>query len=136
MFQLQWRNLRTNNCPYCNGDLKVKEIDGVQELKCESCYFHIPTARAKSIVENRRPRQEPIVRIKWQMLRIERCPICSDMLMKKEGEYAILKCVSHLCTFHIREDILQKYLSDPAHPVNRYPLDENEESQRFLQSLE
>ena len=118
--EMKWANLKNNNCPYCGS--KMLEQNG-DTHKCSKCMFKIEHERLTKILEHRsNPLRSGIIKMKWQNLKIGRCPLCGDHLNKAIGQYEVSQCVSINCTFHIREDRMQRILTDAQHPANNFPV--------------
>lgn len=115
---MNWSNLQTNTCPYCNAVLRRADAKGM--VRCDHCSFHIEEARMISIRDNRRQKTMPVIRMKWQNLKHDKCPMCGDDLTPTHGQYAVLRCMKTECSFHIRVDRLTEILGDKEHPANRF----------------
>lgn len=117
MKMLNWENLKSMLCPYCEKPL-TKDL----EVRCTECRFHIEIDRFKSIVIHRAfPNRSGEVKIKWQNLHDGRCPVDGHELVNAEGKFNVLRCQNvPECTFRIREDSLALMLKDPEHPANRF----------------
>jgi len=114
-----WENLKKNLCPYCESFLM---FDGDKEINCTSCRFHIDPARFKSMVEHQSTVKK-IVKLRWQNLRIGRCPECGSDLKDGVGQFEISVCVRQPeCTFKIRQDKYMAILADPMHPVHHFEI--------------
>lgn len=113
---MRWENLKNNECPYCGAEL-YRDGDTHQ---CTNCTFIIDSQRFMQILQHRaRPERRGVLRMRWQNLRMGLCPVCKNDLKNGNGPYEIVQCVSAECTFHIREDSMQRILRDPTHPANR-----------------
>lgn len=111
---MKWENLGTFNCPHCEAKLKMEE-----EVQCTRCTFHITIERFKSIAAHRAHPGGQVIKMKWQYLINDRCPVCASNLMPEiAGKYSLMKCVESTCAFRIREDKMDEIKSDPDHPAN------------------
>jgi len=111
---MNWENLRKMLCPYCDKEL-TKDI----EVRCTECFFHIDEVRFKSIIENRGFPDRPKIKMRWQNLKDDRCPIDANFLQQNtEGKVKVLKCSKDDCAFKIKDDRLQEILKDEKHSAN------------------
>lgn len=114
---MNWENLKLNRCPHCGNNLK----EYISEYECTECTFHIEKTRFAAILQNRAYPDRKIVKLKWQNIKDDKCPVCSsDLKPNMEGAYEIMKCSSPECVFKIREDKLLSITSDPDHPANKF----------------
>lgn len=113
---MNWENLNDNRCPHCGAELK----DNVLEFKCMKCTFIIDSDRKEQIQKHRAHPGGNTVKIKWQNLRDERCPICGGNLNYGIGPFEILACMKDGCTFKIRYDRLAEILNDAEHSCNKF----------------
>lgn len=113
---MNWEYLKDNKCPHCGQALR----ENVLEFKCTRCTFTISPERKLSIEEHRAHPERSIVKLKWQNLRDERCPICSKALNYTTGIFEILACMDSGCSFKIRHDRFLEILNDETHPCNRF----------------
>ena len=113
---MNWPELATNQCPYCNGNL----VEVEQEFVCLDCNFKIDTHRKISIETHRAHPENACRKLKWQNLVVEKCPVCSSDLCYGIGPYEILACLNGECSFKIRYDKLQEILDDPTHPCRQF----------------
>ena len=117
---MKWENLREFKCPYCGSDLSRKD-----DIRCTKCLFKITEERFKSIAENRLAGKIKGKGMKWQNLKIERCPACGDYLGNQNGKLEILRCSNYECEFKIRVDRMNEILNDSEHVANRYSVASN-----------
>ena len=112
-----WNKLNKGECPNCGHPLKKKESN----LKCTYCAFVIEQNRARRIAESRKE-QLPTnhVRLRWQNLKDERCPVDGELLAPREGRFMVMHCIKPECTFNIRVDRMNQILKDPSHPANKF----------------
>lgn len=115
---MNWSNLQKNACPYCNGVLRKPDTKGI--VRCDHCNFRIEEPRMMSIRDNRRQNITSTIKMRWQNLKKDKCPLCGDDLTPNQGQYAVLRCMKTECNFHIRVDRLTEILGDKEHPANRF----------------
>lgn len=114
---MNWEYLKDNKCPHCGENLR----ENILEFKCIKCTFVIDSDRKMAIQQHRgNPRIGNIVKIKWQNLKEEKCPICGDNLNYGVGVFEVLVCLNTNCSFKIRHDRFVEILNDPTHPCNRF----------------
>lgn len=113
---MNWENLKTNHCPHCGQPL----IEAGQIFSCTFCTFKIDIGRKMSIETHRAHPEKAGVKIKWQNLKKERCPICESDLDYGTGVYEVLACLNPNCTFKIRHDRFVEIMADPSHPCNQF----------------
>ena len=119
---MKWENLQTKQCPHCESALDFGEAVG-DEIVCTVCTFHIARRRFEAITEHRHQNSENVVRMKWQYLLKNRCPIDQEMLRPTETKHRrnpSQECMNAACPFKITNALLQEILSDPGHPANRF----------------
>lgn len=115
---MNWENLKYNKCPYDNGDLEESPLDF--KFYCTSCRFNIDANRKLSIEAHRGNPENKGIKIKWQNLRDEKCPLCASHLSYGTGAYDILACINGDCTFKIRHDRFVEIMADVSHPCNQF----------------
>lgn len=113
-----WLNLKQNTCPHCSADIVEDHLLG--EFKCVVCKFHITAAKKLAIETHRANPDSAIIRMRWQNLREEKCPMCASSLDYGVGPYEILACIAPDCTFKIRHDTFLEILGDENHPANTF----------------
>lgn len=114
---MNWENLKQNRCPYDYGTLEENPLD--YKFYCTTCKFNIDASRKMSIETHRgNPELGPTLKVKWQNLKKEKCPLCSTDLSYGIGAYDILTCLDANCTFKIRHDRFSEILADHTHPCN------------------
>lgn len=111
---MNWENLKTQSCPYCGYHLE----DTGFEMACLHCTFHIEHGKYDSIRENRGSNGD--IKMKWQNIIEEKCPMCGERLREGEGRHEKLRCTDASCTFKISNSMLRQILDDPTHPANRF----------------
>ena len=90
-------------------------------IRCSMCTFKIDEDRFHAIQAHRSHPERATVKIKWQNIRDDKCPMCGDSIRPTLlGHLALLRCVSSDCTFKIREERLNEILADPQHPANTF----------------
>ena len=115
---MNWENLKQNKCPHCSELLEESLIDF--KFNCTSCLFTIDISRKLSIEAHRAHPEKAGVKLRWQNLRDERCPICTSHLNYGTGTYDILTCINPDCTFKIRHDRFVEIMADASHPCNQF----------------
>lgn len=110
---MNWKNLKEFLCPHCGNPMEKNE----KEIACTKCTFHIEHARFYSIMQNRGGDHESIVKMKWQNLHQDCCPMCASVLVKNDRG---LKCTSENCTFLITDSKMEEIMKDRNHPANRF----------------
>ena len=118
---MNWENLKHNKCPHCESYLI---FDGDNEICCTGCRFHMSPQKFKAILANRATPEKALYKLKWQYLRVGKCPRCGNDLRDSVGKYEISECVRNPdCPFKIRNDKIDLILSDPLHPAHQFELD-------------
>ena len=116
---MEWKNLKYFRCPHC-GEKLVEDV-GKEWIRCTSCTFVIASTRCKEITIHRSYPEKTIIKMRWQNIKDDHCPVCgSNLYQNMEGKFDILKCVQATCTFKIRTDKLEEILADEMHPANVY----------------
>ena len=116
MKTMNWGNIASQTCPRCRAALAT--IDN--EYKCSECSFHCDIARAEKILLHRGQNQHPDVRIKWQYLYDNLCPISLDPMEPMNPETRVHFCSNRDCRFRIKDSTLEEMKADPTHPINRF----------------
>lgn len=116
---MHWENLKDLRCPHCSEKLQKEMIDDV--VRCTVCTFSIEEKRFSAIKAHRSNPERATVKLKWQNIREDKCPMCGDSIRPTLlGHLAILRCSSSVCTFIIRESTLEEILANENHPVNTF----------------
>ncbi len=117
---MKWELLRQRRCPHCEDSLYENQYEKIFE--CMSCRFNIDQARFVAISRARGGYKSGSdhVRIQWQYILEDKCPICKDILHVPAGRQEFRKCISPECTFFIKEETVQMILGDPNHPAYKF----------------
>ena len=113
---MKWENLKNGLCPHCNGKL-TKDL----EIRCTRCNFHIDTNKFNGIISHRGTENKDHVKIKWQNLHENKCPICSyEMFDNIKDDMDFHSCMNETCDFSIKDIRMMEILADKNHPANLF----------------
>lgn len=114
---MDWSKLRTVDCPYCGAHLKLcKDF-----LQCTSCIFTISEQRFLQIRAHRSGVNPSGLRMKWQNILEDHCPVCGDMLTPDlKGLQEFMRCIDADCAFHISCERIREIIDDKNHVAHRF----------------
>lgn len=114
---MDWSKLRTVDCPYCGAHLEL----GKDFLQCTSCLFTISEQRFVQIRAHRSGVNESKIKMKWQNILEDHCPVCGDMLTPDtKGQLDYMKCIDSACAFHISSARIKEIVEDKNHVAYRF----------------
>jgi len=125
MGELKWENLKEKKCPKC-GSAMIKTGSGLSCMGGRArghCRFKVSNQRIRNLMKywqkiEEQPKRS-LIKVKWQLLKRRKCPICGRELKKKEGE-GVYTCETPECDFLIHEGKWEIILNDPTHACNYY----------------
>lgn len=116
---MKWENLKNFTCPHCSE--KLHHVIEKAVIVCTACTFNIEEGRFEAIRAHRSNPERATIRLRWQNIREDRCPMCGERIRPTFiGQLALMRCSSAQCTFKIREDRLEQILTDEHHPANTF----------------
>lgn len=115
---MKWENLTKFICPHCENPLQKSSRDDA--IHCTECLFFITYQRYQAILLHRSQKPDFVVKMKWQNIIDNVCPVCESRMRDQEGSFDIHRCSNANCSFKIREDSLQAILANKTHVAWRF----------------